>query len=58
VSGAVTLAAIVENPRNNSEVFIASGQSGLLKFTNKTNPFLFNQTNFLESYLLLSTGYH
>jgi len=52
VAGAVTLAAIVENPRNNSEVFIASGQSGLLKFTNKTNPFLFNQTNFLESVTL------
>ncbi|WP_396152782.1 two-component regulator propeller domain-containing protein [Flavobacterium sp.] len=52
VAGAVTLAAIVENPRNNSEVFVASGHSGLLKFTNKTNPFLFNQTNFLESLLL------
>jgi hypothetical protein len=52
VAGAVTLAAIVENPRNSSEVFVASGQSGLLKFTNKTNPFLFNQTNFLESVLL------
>jgi hypothetical protein len=52
VAGAVTLAAIVENPRNSSEVFVASGQSGLLKFTNKTNPFLFNQTNFLESLLL------
>ena len=52
VAGAVTLAAIVENPRNNSEVFVASGHSGLLKFTNKTNPFLFNQTNFLESVLL------
>ena len=49
VAGAVTLAAIAENPRNSSEVFVASGQSGLLKFTNKTNPFLFNQTNFLES---------
>lgn len=52
VAGAVTLAAIVENPRNTSEVFVASGHSGLLKFTNKTNPFLFNQTNFLESVLL------
>ena len=52
VAGAVTLAAIVENPRNSSEVFVASGHSGLLKFTNKTNPFLFNQTNFLESVLL------
>jgi hypothetical protein len=52
VAGAVTLAAIAENPRNSSEVFVASGQSGLLKFTNKTNPFLFNQTNFLESVLL------
>lgn len=52
VLGAVTLAAIAENPRNSSEVFIASGQSGLLKFTNKTNPFLFNQTNFLESVTL------
>lgn len=52
VAGAVTLAAIVENPRNSSEVFVASGHSGLLKFTNKTNPILFNQTNFLESVLL------
>jgi hypothetical protein len=52
VAGAVTLAAIAENPRNSSEVFVASGHSGLLKFTDKTNPFLFNQTNFLESVLL------
>lgn len=52
VAGAVTLAAIAENPRNTSEVFVASGHSGLLKFTNKTNPILFNQTNFLESVLL------
>jgi streptogramin lyase len=47
--GTVSLAAIVENPRNLSEVFVASGQSGLLKFTNKANPFLYNQTNFLET---------
>ena len=52
VAGALTLAAIVENPRNTNEVFVASGHSGLLKFTNKTNPFLFNETNFLESVLL------
>jgi len=52
VAGAVTLTAIAENPRNSSEVFVASGHSGLLKFTDKTNPFLFNQTNFLESVLL------
>jgi ligand-binding sensor domain-containing protein len=52
VQGAVSLAAIAENPRNLSEVFVASGHSGLLKFTNKTNSFLFNQTNFLESLLL------
>lgn len=49
VLGAVSLAAIVENPRNLSEVFVASGHSGLLKFTNKADPFLFDQTNFLES---------
>lgn len=49
VQGAVSLAAIAENPRNLSEVFVASGHSGMLKFTNKTNAFLFNQTNFLES---------
>ncbi|WP_396181734.1 two-component regulator propeller domain-containing protein [Flavobacterium sp.] len=52
VAGALTLTAIVENPRNTNEVFVASGHSGLLKFTNKTNPFLFNETNFLESVLL------
>ena len=52
VVGALTLAAIVENPRNTNEVFVASGHSGLLKFTNKTNSFLFNETNFLESVLL------
>lgn len=49
VLGAVSLAATVENPRNSSEVFVASGHSGLLKFTNKANPVLYNQTNFLES---------
>jgi ligand-binding sensor domain-containing protein len=49
VQGAVSLAAIAENPRNLSEVFVASGHSGMLKFTNKTNAFLFNQTNSLES---------
>ena len=52
LQGAVSLAAIVENPRNLSEVFVASGHSGMLKFTNKANAFLFNQTNFLESLLL------
>lgn len=49
LQGALSLAAIVENPRNLNEVFVASGQSGLLKFTNKTNSVLYNQTNFLES---------
>ena len=49
VEGAVSLATIVENPRNLNEVFVGSGHSGMLKFTNKTNPFLYNQTNFLES---------
>lgn len=49
LQGALSLAAIAENPRNLSEVFVASGHSGMLKFTNKTNAFLFNQTNFLES---------
>lgn len=52
LQGAVSLTAIVENPRNLSEVFVASGHRGLLKFTNKENPFLFNQTNFLESVVL------
>lgn len=52
LQGAVSLAAIVENPRNLNEVFVASGHRGLLKFTNKTNAVLFNQTNFLESVLL------
>lgn len=52
LQGAVSLAAIAQNPRNTSEVFVASGHSGMLKFTNKTNSFLFNQTNFLESVLL------
>ncbi|MES2863265.1 MAG: two-component regulator propeller domain-containing protein [Bacteroidota bacterium] len=49
VQNAVSLAAIVENPRNLSEVFVASGHSGLLKFTNKANAVLYNQTNFLET---------
>lgn len=49
LQGAVSLAAIVENPRNLTEVFVASGHSGLLKFSNKTYSALFNQTNFLES---------
>lgn len=49
VQGAVSLATIVENPRNLTEVFVASGHSGMLKFTNKANAFLYNQTNFLES---------
>ena len=52
LDGAVSLAAIVENPRNLSEVFVASGHSGMLKFTDKTNAILFNETNFLESVLL------
>lgn len=49
VQGAVSLAATVENPRKPKEVFVASGHSGLLKFTDKTNAVLYNQTNFLES---------
>jgi hypothetical protein len=49
VQNAVSLAAIVQNPRNATEVFVASGHSGLLKFTEKTNAVLYNQTNFLES---------
>ena len=52
VQNAVSLAAIVQNPRNATEVFVASGHSGLLKFTDKTNAVLYNQTNFLESLLL------
>lgn len=49
LQGALSLAAITQNPRNATEVFVASGHSGMLKFTNKTNAFLFNQTNYLES---------
>jgi len=49
VQGVVSLAAVAQNPRNLSEVFVASGHSGMLKFTNKANAVLFNQTNFLES---------
>lgn len=49
LQGAVSLAAITQNPRNLPEVFVASGHSGMLKFTNKTNSFLYNQTNNLES---------
>jgi len=49
VQGAVSLAATAQNPRNLSEVFVASGHSGMLKFTNKTNAVLYNQTNNLES---------
>ena len=52
LQGVVSLAAIAENPRNLTEVFVASGHRGLLKFTNKANPFLYNQTNFLESVVL------
>ncbi|CAM4441876.1 type IX secretion system anionic LPS delivery protein PorZ [Flavobacterium terrigena] len=49
LQGAVSLAAVAQNPRNLNEVFVASGHSGMLKFTNKANAFLYNQTNFLES---------
>lgn len=49
LESAVSLAAIVENPRNLTEVFVASGHSGMLKFTEKSDAFLYNQTNFLES---------
>ena len=49
VENTVSLAAIVENPRNLSEVFVASGHDGLLKFTNKTDVQVFDETNNLES---------
>lgn len=49
VQNALSLAVIVQNPRNLTEVFVGSGHSGMLKFTKKTNPFLYNETNFLES---------
>jgi hypothetical protein len=49
LQGALSLSAIVENPRSSNEVFVASGHSGMLKFTNKSNSFLFNETNNLES---------
>lgn len=53
VQNALSLAAIVQNPRNLTEVFVASGHSGLLKYTNQANPILFNETNFLESQQLV-----
>jgi ligand-binding sensor domain-containing protein len=49
LQAAVSLSTIIENPRNAKEVFVASPQSGLLKFTNKTNSVLYNDTNGLES---------
>ena len=52
LQGALSLGAITQNPLKLNEVFVASGHSGMLKFTNKTNAFLFNETNFLESVLL------
>ena len=54
VQNAVSLAAVVQNPKNLTEVFVASGHSGMLKYTNQANPFLFNETNFLESQQLIS----
>lgn len=49
LQGAVSLGAIVENPRNLTEVFVCSGHDGLLKFTNKTNLLIYDETNNLES---------
>jgi hypothetical protein len=49
LQGAVSLAAIVENPRNMTEVFVCSGHDGLLKLTNKANLQIYDETNNLES---------
>ncbi len=49
LSGAVSLGAIAENPRNASDVFVCSGHDGLLRFTNKTDLQVYDETNNLES---------
>lgn len=49
VGGAVSLGTIVENPANPKQVFVASGHDGLLKFTDKTNLQVYDETNNLES---------
>ena len=49
LSGAVSLGAIVENPRNATDVFVCSGHDGLLRFTNKTDVQVYDETNNLES---------
>ena len=47
--GAVSLGAITENPRNINDVFVCSGHDGLLRFTNKTDLQIYDETNNLES---------
>lgn len=47
--GAVSLGAITENPRNAADVFVCSGHDGLLRFTNKTDLQIYDETNNLES---------
>lgn len=49
LSGAVSLGAIAENPRNASDVFVCSGHDGLLRFTNKTDLQVYDEINNLES---------
>ena len=49
LQGAVSLGAITENPKVPNQVFVCSGHDGLLKFTNKTNLFVYDETNNLES---------
>ena len=49
LSGAVSLGAITENPRNAADVFVCSGHDGLLRFTNKTDLQIYDETNNLES---------
>lgn len=49
IQGSVSLAAIAENPNLPNQVFVASGHDGLLKFTNKANLQVYNETNNLES---------
>lgn len=42
---ALSLSMIIENPRNKSEIFVASEHSGLLKINNKNPLVLYNHTN-------------
>ena len=49
LAGAVSLGAIVENPRATNDVFVCSGHDGLLRFKNKTDLQVYDETNNLES---------